>query len=77
MLVCLFGHVCMLFSRSVCFVSRKVCVIRERPRHTAARECDEETLGVVGREKELYQRLGEYKRNHVFKVSSNTFKYTR
>ena len=43
-------------------------VIRERPRNTAARECYEETLGVVGRERELYERLGDYKRNHVFKV---------
>ena len=43
--------------------------VREKPRLTAARECEEETLGVLGGEEELYKLLGDYKNNHVFKVS--------
>ncbi len=44
------------------------CLSREKPRQTAARECFEETLGVLGDAKELFEKLGKYKENHVFKV---------
>jgi hypothetical protein len=45
---------------------------RERPRHTAARECAEETFGLLGRQDKLFQMLGDYKANNVFKVQCNS-----
>ncbi len=40
----------------------------EPARHTAARECYEETLGVLGSTKTLVSMLEDYKTNNVFKV---------
>ena len=44
-------------------------VDRERPRTTAARECSEETLEVLGSTKELMTALADFKTNNCFKVS--------
>ena len=41
---------------------------REYPRETAARECSEETLGVLGDSRYLLLMLEDYKTNNVFKV---------
>ena len=42
----------------------------ERPRFTAARECYEETLGILGNTKELAAALKDFKTNNCFKVLS-------
>lgn len=47
--------------------SYSVCY-REHPRHTAARECSEETLKIFGQTEDLYEMLGNYQTNNVFKV---------
>lgn len=44
---------------------------REKPRHAAARECYEETLGVLGSASDLAAALKKFEENNVFKVSSN------
>ena len=44
-----------------------VCV-REKPSFTAARECCEETLGVLGSKEELKAALKSYEANNAFKV---------
>lgn len=53
---------------------------REKPRHAAARECYEETLGVLGSASDLAAALKSFEENNVFKVHSNptqvTFKFS-
>ena len=44
---------------------------REKPRHAAARECYEETLGVLGSASDLAAALKSFEENNVFKVCSN------
>ena len=49
----------------------RVCVCslrRESPRLTAARECSEETLGILGNASELAAALIDFKTNNSFKV---------
>ena len=41
---------------------------RERAKYTAARECYEETFGILGKTKHLVSMLENYKENNVFKV---------
>ena len=41
---------------------------RERPKATAARECYEETLGVLGDKQTLVDMLVNYEGNNIFKV---------
>ena len=41
---------------------------REQPRYTAARECYEETLGVLGKTKHLMGALENFAENNAFKV---------
>lgn len=41
---------------------------RERPKGTAARECYEETLGVLGDKQSLTELLTNYEDNNSFKV---------
>lgn len=43
-------------------------VRREKPRYTAARECFEETLGILGTTEELAEALKDFKTNNCFKV---------
>ena len=47
-------------------------VFSERPRYTAARECYEETLGILGETDHLASLLDNCVENNVFEVS--TFK---
>ena len=42
---------------------------RERAKYTAARECYEETLGILGKTRHLVSMLENYEENNVFKVS--------
>lgn len=51
-----------------CLITLDVLFIRERARQTAARECYEETLGILGSALVLQQQLEDYKTNNVFKV---------
>ena len=44
---------------------------REKPCHAAARECNEETLGVLGSASDLAAALKDFEENNVFKVCSN------
>ena len=52
----------------VCNANYSCDHFREKPRQTAARESEEETLGVVGDEKSLQQMLRNYQENNAFKV---------
>lgn len=45
-------------------------LFREHPRLTAARECYEETLGILGTSEELATALSDFKTNNCFKVVS-------
>ena len=45
-------------------------LFREHPRLTAARECYEETLGILGTSEELAASLSDFKTNNCFKVIS-------
>ena len=50
---------------------KSACVLstyRERARYTAARECCEETLGILGSKRSLVTQLEDYKTNNAFKV---------
>ena len=44
---------------------------REWPRYTAARECCEETLGILGSTSELAAALKDFKANNCFKVGES------
>ena len=46
---------------------------RERPRTTAARECYEETLGILGTSAELATALRDFKTNNCFKVCERSW----
>ena len=48
---------------------------REYARHTAARECFEETLGIMGTSQALCMVLEDYKTNNVFKVVNQNMAY--
>ena len=52
-------------------VSVCLCCISERPRYTAARECYEETLGILGDTDHLASLLGSFAENNVFEVSKS------
>ena len=41
---------------------------REKPRHAAARECFEETLGILGSASDLATALKSFVENNAFKV---------
>ena len=43
---------------------------KETPAEAAARECAEETMGVLGTKEYLLKSLRDYQRNNVFKVST-------
>ena len=50
---------------------------REKPRHAAARECYEETLGVLGSASDLAAALKNFEENNVFKVPTQaTFRFS-
>ena len=53
----------------------RTCVCREHPRETAARECSEETLKVLGDSASLFKLLGDYKTNNVFRVVNRDTAY--
>ena len=46
------------------------CHCSERPRYTAARECYEETLGVLGQTDHLVSLLENSEQHNVFEVSN-------
>lgn len=58
------------------YISHKVIlIVREYARHTAARECYEETLGVLGDTASLCRLLEDYTTNNVFKVVNQNMAY--
>ena len=59
-------HVCTFQISVVFYNSYPGC--REKPRHAAARECYEETLGVLGSASDLAAALKSFEENNVFKV---------
>ena len=44
--------------------------ISEKPRHTAARECYEETFGILGSASSLSAALKDFITNNAFKVNA-------
>ena len=64
--VFLLGHITYCYSDWCDFGGLKNA--REVPRYTAARECCEETLGVLGRTKHLMECLEDFCTNNAFKV---------
>lgn len=60
---CLFEAV---FTNNIVYV----CGFSERPRYTAARECFEETLGILGETDHLASLLDNRTENNVFEVST-------
>ena len=45
-------------------------LFKETPAEAAARECAEETMGVLGTKDHLLQSVRHYEENNVFKVST-------
>ena len=59
----------LLFEIPLYALSHLWCLLcREYPKQTAARECYEETLGVLGDKKSLTEMLTNFKENNSFKV---------
>ena len=76
----------LIFKESVCMAycsylrCQAACIScrfsREGPRWTAARECYEETLGVLGTTRQLSDALLDFKTNNCFKVCQYNTKHT-
>ena len=60
-------HVCVCFFHAC---NSHLFKEKETPAEAAARECAEETMGVLGTKDHLLQSLREYEENNVFKVST-------
>ena len=54
----------------VCVRMCVLTVFSERPRYTAARECYEETLGILGETDHLASLLDNCAENNVFEVNA-------
>ena len=68
---CLFScYVFCLMNVCFCFCAPNSHLFREAPAEAAARECAEETMGVLGTKDHLLQSLRNYEQNNVFKVST-------